>query len=146
MVILMNTQIRFSTLKKLKDIYQVNNMIYKHLDLDFTNAKDTLTYYSWKESKLSEEYLKQLNSTISTDSKYKAYNVKVKYNTLTKEFEINIKVAKSKFDEYLARGSNKLQKDDQSKVEISKYMDNLYKEVLNLLNTYIKYVNQYRFK
>ena len=119
-------------------------MIYKHLDLDFTNAKDKLTYYSWKESNLNEEFLKQLNSTISTDPKYKAYNVKVKYNTLTKEFEINIKVAKSKFDEYLARGSNKLQKDDQSKVEISKYMDNLYKEVLNLLNTYIKYViNQY---
>ena len=120
------------------------NIIYKHLDLDFTNAKDKLTYFDWKETNIDEDYLKKNNDSISGDTKYNAYNVKVKYNTLTKEFEISIKIDKSKFDTYFASGSNKLQKDGDSKTEISNYMDNLYKEVLNLLNSYIKYViNQY---
>ena len=101
------------------------NIIYKHLDLDFTNAKDKLTYFDWKETNIDEDYLKKNNDSISGDTKYKTYNVKVKYNTLTKEFEISIKIDKSKFDTYFASGSNKLQKDGDSKTEISNYMDNL---------------------
>ena len=117
-----------------------NNMISKHLDLDFTNAKDKLTYYDWKETNLSEDYLKTLNQSKSDNT----YNINVKYNTLTKEFEISIKIAKTKFDAYFASGANKLQNNDDNKTEITKYMSNLYKEILNLLNVYIKYViNQY---
>ena len=76
------------------------------------------------------KFIRLWNTTIKKEKQeFDKYNIKVKYNPLTKGFEVFIKILKDKFDTYFSKGANKLTEDEDNKKEVSEYMTNLYKSL-----------------
>ena len=118
------------------------NIIYSNLETDLSKSTNTLESIGWdaSENDLKKEKLEELDTTIKKEKQeFDKYNVKVKYNPLTKGFEVFIKILKDKFDTYFSKGANKLTEDEDNKKEVSEYMTNLYKSLLKLLNKLIQF-------
>ena len=135
----------FGSTKLTGHLLNIHNMIAQNINNDFEKSTEKLlSQDEWAISKnidsFNKEYFENLDKLIKSDKDYENYNIKVKYNPLSKDFEVFIKITKTKMDEYFNKNANKLVQDEDNIKEINKYMDDLSKSLLKMLNSFIKYV------